>query len=84
MEFIIYVRDNCFESGKALDIASWVKKLNPDINLRVVNLDRDESDFKMGYQGPVYVFNGKIIRLGNPNNERLMEFVENFEKEHLN
>ncbi len=90
MELVIYVRDNCFESGKALDVASWVKRINPNVKLRVVNMDRKEDDFKSGlpevtlYQGPIYIFNDEVVQMGNSDGGRLIEFFKDFEKEHLN
>ncbi len=71
MDLTIYIKDNCAESEKALELASFLKSLNPAVNLSIINVDR-ASDLDGGLdmvalsQGrPVYVLNGRIINLGN-------------------
>lgn len=90
-ELIIYVRDNCMESGKAFDIASLVRRLTTDVDLKIVNLDRSakstdggESEPQSSFQGPIYVLDGKVIQLGNPDPEELLIFLKSFQKKHQN
>lgn len=72
MDLTIYIRDNCMESERALEVASFLKSLNPAVNLSIINVDRlgeplaVESELVAFRKGPVYVLNGKVINLGNP------------------
>ncbi len=83
-ELVIYVKDNCRESLKALDIASWIKTFVPNVELKVVNVDRDESELRGKIEGPVYVFNGQVMEVGNPRPEELISFLKLFEERHAN
>lgn len=83
-ELVIYVKDNCRESLKALDIASWIKTFVPNVELKVVNVDRDSSELKGKIEGPVYVFNGQVMEVGNPRPEELIAFLKLFEERHAN
>jgi predicted thioredoxin/glutaredoxin len=83
-ELVIYVHDNCKESLRALDIASIVKTLLPKVRLKVVNIDRENVELPEDFEGPVYVFNGELLKVGNPDPEQLISFLKLFEKSHMN
>ncbi len=83
-ELVIYVHDNCTESMRALDIASLVKTILPGIHLKVVNIDREHIEIPEDLEGPVYVFNGELLKVGNPDPAQLIAFLKLFEERHLN
>ena len=74
----IYVRDNCPESARALDIASYLKNFAPNLEIKLVNLSHEDApEAVKGSDGPVYEIGGKFFR-GNPRPEELRELLKLF------
>ncbi len=80
----IYVHDNCSESSRAFDIASWLKTLVPEVEIEVINIDRCPEKLTVDYDGPVYMYNGEVLKVGNPEPEKLLAFLLFFDKRHRN
>ena len=70
----IYVAPDCFGCETARGLASMVRALDrPDLDVRVVDLScpgaiRPAEVFAV----PTYVLNGRVISLGNPDQEDLL------------
>ncbi len=80
----IYVHDNCTESSRAIDIASWLKTIMPEMEIEVINVDRQGGQVETHYDGPVYLYNGQLLKVGNPDPEKLLSFLLLFDKKHQN
>ncbi len=80
----IYVHDNCSESSRAFDIASWLKRIMPEVEIEVINIDRSNKRMPVNYDGPVYMYNGELLKVGNPDPEKLLAFLMFFDKRHKN
>ncbi len=80
----IYVHDNCPESSRAFDIASWLKTVAPDVEIEVINIDRAGEKLAVDYDGPVYMYNGELLKVGNPDPEKLLTFLMLFDRRHKN
>lgn len=72
----VYIKDNCEECARALDIVSLIKTLAPDTEIRLVDLSSEDAPgFLKGTDGPVYEIGGYYLR-GNPNPEQLRQILE--------
>ncbi len=73
----IYVAPNCFGCETARDLASMVRALAwPDLDVRL--LDLSEPDIiipPMVFAIPTYVLNGRVISLGNPEPDWLLDQI---------
>ncbi len=84
MKLTIYVRDNCSESARALDIASWIRTLLPRVEIDIINTSRDGSPLTVrGTDGPAYECDGQLLE-GNPTVEDLADFLQLFAVAHSN
>lgn len=81
----IYVKDNSFQCGKAIDLASKVKQRLPQIELEVVNIDRScDEDSIIVSEEPVFVLDNEVLHIGNPDEDALVEALSMFGKSHVN
>jgi arsenate reductase-like glutaredoxin family protein len=72
----VYIKDNCQECAKALDVVSWIKSLAPDVEIRLIDMKSEEApQFVKGADGPVYEVAGFYLK-GNPNPEQLRQILE--------
>lgn len=80
----IYVRDNCKECARALDIASWFKTYLPSVDVELVNTSHEEApELVKGVDGPVYEIAGQYIK-GNPGPEQLQQILKIIATENVN
>ena len=84
-QLTIYVKDNSFQCGEAIDLASKIKSRLPQLELEVVNIDRGcgEDDIIVNEE-PVFVLDNEILHIGNPDEESLVKALSNFNERHLN
>lgn len=80
----IYVHDNCPESSRAFDIASWLRTVAPEVEIEVINVDRQGGKSGVNHDGPVYMYNGELLKVGNPDPEKLLAFLLLFDRRHKN
>ncbi len=72
----VYVKDNCNESARALDIISWLKSFVPSLEINVINVSHENApEFIQGADGPVYEVAGFMFN-GNPDSEQLRQILE--------
>ena len=68
----IYITDNCWSCEESIRIAKDVAPLFPNAAVNLLNINGNtlpEGVFAV----PTYVMNGKIIFLGNPTREQLID-----------
>ena len=70
----IYVAPDCFGCETARGLAGVIRALNrPDLDVRVVDLSRPGTTRPAAvFAVPTYVLNGRVISLGNPDQEDLL------------
>lgn len=80
----IYVKDNCLESAKALDIASWLKNFAPSLDIDLINLTTDNvPDEVKGADGPVYEIGGHYFE-GNPGPAQIKQILKSIATKNVN
>lgn len=81
----IYVKDNSYKCGAAIELASRIKKRLPSLELDVINIDRgcDEESIIVKEE-PVFVVENEVLHIGNPDEETLIKALAAFDKRHLN
>lgn len=71
----IFVSQHCYGCEQASNIAEAVRSRYPDVEVRLVNVDR-EAPPPAVVAVPTYMLNGRIISLGNPSENELFEELE--------
>lgn len=70
----IYVKDNSYQCGEAIDLASRVKQRIPQLELEVVNIDRGyDKDSIIVSEEPVFVLDHEVLHIGNPDEDSLIK-----------
>ncbi len=68
----IYISENCWSCEESLRIANEVAPLFPNVTLNLVDVQENDVPEEV-FAVPTYVLNGKVIYLGNPTREQLIE-----------
>ncbi|MGQ9547137.1 MAG: hypothetical protein ACUVSY_00010 [Roseiflexus sp.] len=72
----IYIADDCPGSRVALRVIESLRFQMPDLPIEVVNLSRSDVQTPSSVFGtPVYMWNDRVLFLGNPDKEALLECV---------
>ncbi len=84
-QLTIYIKDNSYQCGEAIDLASQIKRRLPQIELEIINIDRrnDDNDIVVNEE-PVFVLDHEILHIGNPDEDALVEAISGFAQRHLN
>lgn len=68
----IYVGKHCWSCEEAVRLADEVRTRFASVNVDLIDLDAEGSvNVDDVFSTPTYVFNGRIISLGNPSREEL-------------
>jgi alkyl hydroperoxide reductase subunit AhpF len=68
----VYVSRHCPNCGDALRLAEEAATRFPSVVVRVIDLERDAASPPEGVVAvPTYVFEGRVVALGNPEHEEL-------------
>jgi len=74
-ELTVFVSDYCFNCKESLVIAEEIKQKYPQVTVRVFNIDsglRPDVDI---FAVPTYALNGKVVFLGNPNDQQIQSLL---------
>lgn len=72
----VYVTNHCFGCDEALRLAGEINQSLSDLKVEVRNIEEmTEGDLPEIIATPSYFFNGRLLFLGNPRLEELMEKI---------
>jgi hypothetical protein len=71
----IYVTRDCPACGTARGVATEVAQARPDIQVELVYLDDGGIPPPMVFGVPTYVWQGRVVSLGNPHLEELLTAI---------
>lgn len=73
----IYISAHCRGCDRALELARRLRVFRPDIPLNIIDIDRPGSEVPQQVIGtPTYVWGGRILFMGNPSEEELLERID--------
>jgi len=72
----IYLTHDCPACGTARAIAAEVERIRPDVPVRLMYLDDGEAPPTTVFGVPTYLWQGRIVSLGNPYIEDLLTLLE--------
>jgi len=77
MELELFVETGCITSDIALSIVEQVRKLVPEVNLKVIDV-RTANDAlpEAVFAVPTYLLDGRLISLGNPDVNDLLRTLK--------
>ncbi len=78
----IYVTAGCRGCKRALELAEWVQKTQPWLEVKIVDLSAGpDAGSELVFAVPTYVFCGKPIFLGNPSLRELQTWLDGLDPE---
>ncbi len=76
MKLAIYVRRECANCRRALEIADWVRRRFPRLGVEVVDVEGAGSSVPPEvFAVPTYLLDGAIVSLGNPDPDALADLL---------
>lgn len=68
----IYIEDNCWSCAESRRIVSQIAPLVPEVEIELRELT-DQRKPEAVFATPTYVLDGRVIYLGNPDQEELLD-----------
>lgn len=80
----VYLEDNSLESARVLDFISWIKTIDPRLDVKLVNVSRmeDSEEFE-NIALPAFEINGTLIT-GSLDREQLQMILRSLAEQNLN
>ena len=78
----VFVTAGCRGCKRALELAEWVRELEPRLEVQVVDISVEpHAGAKLVFAVPTYLYGDKPIFLGNPSPEELGSWLESLDWE---
>jgi len=73
----IYISAHCFGCDTAVQRAKRLRALRPEIPVTLVDIEAPDAEVPPKIIGtPIYTWNDRVVFLGNPSEQELLERVE--------
>ncbi len=73
----IYVMSHCENCRYALEMADWIARRYPQVQLRVFDLETTTEPIPESvFATPTYLLNGRVWSLGNPSQDQVIRALE--------
>lgn len=70
----IYIAEHCEVCQYALEVADWIRKSYPHVDLQVVDINQTTEPVPESvFATPTYLLDGRVWSLGNPSNAKVHE-----------
>ena len=68
----IYISEKCWSCQESIRIAEELTPLFPDVTIDLIDIQENDVPEEV-FAVPTYLLNGKVVSLGNPTREELIE-----------
>lgn len=78
----VFITPDCYGCQRAVELAGWVQELQPRLEVRIVDLAATpDTGQGVVFAVPTYLYNRKLLFMGNPSPQELHEWVNSLDLE---